>query len=335
MFILIVGSLSSGRTEIVKYLTQFHQFQALEINADSDSQIQKFTFPNATSLINHVTLNWKFNFVLKSTLSSTEIDELRKRPFVLVVGIDGPVKMRFQRFCSKRKTNETLENMQEFIDVSDKHLYGFSGEISNSEIGGMVQFGYNTKTINDVIRSSDLMITNSFNNVEELYKHLDSVSLINVERTRPSWDLYFMKIAELASHRSNCMKRRVGCILVQNRQIIATGYNGTPKRITNCNEGGCKRCNEGASIGQSLDLCLCLHAEENALLEVGSSRISSVYCTLYCNTCPCIGCAKKIVQTGVREVVYSKSYGMDSHTSKLFEEAGIIMRQYNNPLLYY
>ena len=132
------------------------------------------------------------------------------------------------------------------------------------------------------------------------------------------------------------MKRRVGAILVRNKRILATGYiyiytqsptllidplssyNGTPLGLTNCNEGGCTRCNgldERAS-------CLCLHAEENALLEIGRERVEGA--TLYCNTsapkvstlhaaeiyrrCPCLTCTVKIVQTGVKEVVYNLSY---------------------------
>jgi len=88
------------------------------------------------------------------------------------------------------------------------------------------------------------------------------------------------------------MKRKVGCILTKNHYIISTGYNGTPRNIANCYEGGCQRCNSNASMGTQLDLCLCLHAEENALLEAGRDKANGA--TLYCNTCPCIGCTTKI-----------------------------------------
>jgi dCMP deaminase len=126
------------------------------------------------------------------------------------------------------------------------------------------------------------------------------------------------------------MKRRVGCILVKGRRIIATGYNGTPKGLKNCNEGGCGRCNSNAPCGSNLDICLCLHAEENALLEAGRERVENgSQVTLYCNTCPCLGCAKKIVQVGVNEVVYSKAYGMDILTETIFQEAGIKLRQFS------
>jgi len=98
---------------------------------------------------------------------------------------------------------------------------------------------------------------------------------------------YFMLLAELASLRANCMKRRVGCVLVVDSRVVSTGYNGTPRGLRNCADGGCARCNGRVSCGVALDECLCLHAEENALLEAGRERASSgpLGGVLYCNTC--------------------------------------------------
>ena len=110
-----------------------------------------------------------------------------------------------------------------------------------------------------------------------------------------------MQLASLAAQRSNCMKRRVGCVLIQEKRVISTGYNGTPRHLKNCNEGGCEcnpndekeeiivlraagaRCNAGHAAGVSLSTCLCIHAEENALLEAGRERIRGGS-ILYCNT---------------------------------------------------
>jgi len=126
------------------------------------------------------------------------------------------------------------------------------------------------------------------------------------------------------------MKRRVGAILVRNKRILATGYNGTPRNMTNCNEGGCARCNGQGNLASG-DGCLCLHAEENALLEAGRDRVGEE-AVIYCNTCPCLRCSIKIVQTGVREVVYSLSYKMDDATARVFQEAGVKLRQYSTNL---
>ncbi|GAA5873132.1 hypothetical protein JCM16303_006952 [Sporobolomyces ruberrimus] len=176
------------------------------------------------------------------------------------------------------------------------------------------------------------------------------------EHLRPTWDTYFMALASLASLRSNCMKRRVGAVLVRDKRVVSTGYNGTPRGVTNCNEGGCGRCNSNEDgwgehgekeeeetleevesngkklnrVGQGLDVCVCLHAEENALLEAGRERVSggrAEAAVLYCNTCPCLTCTVKIVQCGVKEVVYSLSYSMDDASRQVMESAGVILRQ--------
>lgn len=126
------------------------------------------------------------------------------------------------------------------------------------------------------------------------------------------------------------MKRRVGCVIVRENRVIATGYNGTPRHLTNCNEGGCSRCNKGQGSGALLATCLCLHAEENALLEAGRDRIRGES-VLYCNTCPCLTCSIKIVQSGIKEVVYAQSYSMDLQSHKVMSEANIILRQFQPP----
>ncbi|TKA58414.1 hypothetical protein B0A53_00153 [Rhodotorula sp. CCFEE 5036] len=175
---------------------------------------------------------------------------------------------------------------------------------------------------------------------------LSSFSLpILSELLRPSWDTYFMLLASLASLRSNCMKRRVGAVLVREKRVVSTGYNGTPRGgdvfSNGDNGGGGERRPAAANgarnlsrIGEALDECLCLHAEENALLEAGRQRVSgggTEGAVLYCNTCPCLRCTVKIVQCGVKEVIYSLSYSMDAASRRVMEEAGVVLRQIPQP----
>lgn len=220
--------------------------------------------------------------------------------------------------------NEKITSLEEFLIHDDRNKYNISSEDKEEII-------HQTPLYNIMV-SSDLVITNIYKEKCGLYQALDRRDLTNKERLRPTWDTYFMQLSDLAAKRSNCMKRRVGCILTKDCRVIATGYNGTPRGLRNCNEGGCERCNGGAPCGTGLDRCLCMHAEENALLEAG--RGSVVYdngVVLYCNTCPCLGCAIKIIQQGVKEVVYSRSYGMDQMTAKVFKEAGVKLRQHSPP----
>lgn len=186
-----------------------------------------------------------------------------------------------------------------------------------------------TGTVHLVARSH-VQILNAHPTVPEYYKFLATLDLPSPIRLRPTWDAYFMTLASLASRRSNCMKRRVGCVLVHNARIISTGYNGTPRNLTNCNEGGCARCNSASSGGSALSTCLCLHAEENALLEAGRERIRDGS-VLYCDTCPCLTCSVKIAQVGVKEVVYSQGYNMDEASQRVFKEAGVALRKFIPP----
>lgn len=140
-------------------------------------------------------------------------------------------------------------------------------------------------SLHSIMATADVCITNTSINTCAFREQLLKLDLTNPERLRPSWDTYFMHLSDLAARRSNCMKRRVGCILVKDSRIVATGYNGTPRGLRNCNEGGCARCNGNAPCGMGLDRCLCMHAEENALLEAGRSRVDFGHgVVLYCNT---------------------------------------------------
>lgn len=140
---------------------------------------------------------------------------------------------------------------------------------------------------------------------------------------RPTWDDYFFSIAELTKDRSNCIKRKVGCIIVKNNRIISLGYNGTPSGVKNCYDGGCNRCNNTSiNSGEKLDECLCLHAEENALLFVSKADLqdSNLYVTLI----PCISCVKKIIQCGIKNVFYNESYNeLDDYNIKTMNDNNI------------
>ena len=115
-----------------------------------------------------------------------------------------------------------------------------------------------------------------------------------------------MRLAELAASRSNCMKKGNGAIVAKGNRVVSTGYNGTPAGLPNCSEGGCKRCNENVSQGIDLDKCMCLHAEESAVMEAG--RKECIGATIYTTSFPCSLCAKMIIQGGIKRIVYCYDY---------------------------
>ncbi|MEA2012805.1 MAG: cytidine/deoxycytidylate deaminase family protein [Verrucomicrobiota bacterium] len=145
---------------------------------------------------------------------------------------------------------------------------------------------------------------------------------------RPSWDEYFMKIVEVVALRSNCCRRHVAAIIVKNHRIIATGYNGTPKGIKNCFDGGCERCNSEIPSGEGLEQCICCHAEENAIVQSAYHGISVKDSVMYCTYSPCSTCARMIINAGILEVVYKEEYTIHERTMRLFDEAGISIRKF-------
>lgn len=123
---------------------------------------------------------------------------------------------------------------------------------------------------------------------------------------RPEPDAYFMRIALAVRSRANCTGRRVGAVIVRDGRILSTGYNGTPSKMRNCEEGGCRRCAhpEAYASGEGYDVCICVHAEQNALLAAARFGVAVAGCTMYTTLQPCFGCLKELLQADVREVCY-------------------------------
>lgn len=131
-----------------------------------------------------------------------------------------------------------------------------------------------------------------------------------------------MSLAHLAATRSTCLRRRVGAVIVKDRMVLSTGYNDTPRGIRNCGEGGCERCRSDAASGTSLDTCLCLHAEQNAVIQAAYHGVAIAGAALYCTHQPCLTCAKIIVNSGILRIVYDGPYP-DPVAERLLREASV------------
>lgn len=125
---------------------------------------------------------------------------------------------------------------------------------------------------------------------------------------RPDWDSYFMEIAEVVSKRSTCLRRKVGAVLVKDRQILATGYNGTPKGLPHCEQVGCLREKLHVPSGQNHELCRGIHAEQNAVIQAAVNGVSTLGATLYCTHQPCVVCSKILINAGIKRIVYANPY---------------------------
>jgi len=173
---------------------------------------------------------------------------------------------------------------------------------------------------------ADFTIAND-GSLEDLHAKIQSLLERSYFFERPSWDEYFMSIARVVGSRSNCVKRKVAAVITKDRRIISTGYNGTPRGVPNCNEGGCPRCNAFAEGGTRLDECLCSHGEENAITQAAYHGVTVRGGTLYSTFSPCLTCTKMIINAGIAEVVYNADYPLGNVALDLLREAGVKLRQ--------
>jgi dCMP deaminase len=139
---------------------------------------------------------------------------------------------------------------------------------------------------------------------------------------RPDWNHYFMQIATVVATRSTCMRRQVGALLVLNKRILSTGYNGAPSGLSHCLEVGCLREQLKVPSGERHELCRGLHAEQNAIIQAAVHGVAIKDSVLYCTHYPCALCAKMLVNAGVKSLVLSENYP-DALAKELFTEAGI------------
>jgi dCMP deaminase len=147
---------------------------------------------------------------------------------------------------------------------------------------------------------------------------------------RKSWDRYFMDIARLVSERSTCRRRQVGAVLVRDKRLLCTGYNGAPAGIAHCDEAGCLRESLGIPSGERIEICRGIHAEQNALVQAATFGINVSGAVLFCTHEPCITCGKMLVNAGIREFVVAEPYP-DEFGRRLLTEAGVVVRPVDGP----
>jgi dCMP deaminase len=144
---------------------------------------------------------------------------------------------------------------------------------------------------------------------------------------RPSYDEYFMEMAHVVSKRSTCLRRNVGALLVKDKHILCTGYNGAPKGLSHCLEVGCLREQQNIPSGERHELCRGLHAEQNAIIQAALFGVSVKGSVLYCTNTPCVVCVKMLINAGVEEIIYSGEYP-DDLARKILQESNIKIRKF-------
>lgn len=297
MLVGVAGPPLAGKTTVVELLVRDHGFQSVDSpRAFFDARASERDKDDAQlACAGHsVSECWRreVNIVIDNVSAyDSQCNALFKRPYFLLVYVSASLQSRYRRALEIGR----VTTCEEFLELEDSARESSSEppntELTNSESKQACLPQRSPWSASALDRASRLRIWNDFAGIEQLQQCLRETDILNPQRLRPHWDAYFMGLANLASERTNCMKRGVGCVIVRDRRLVATGYNGTPSQVRNCFDGGCPRCNERASAqGSSLDLCLCLHAEENAIIEAGRDRCSGA--TLYSTLFPCLLCSK-------------------------------------------
>jgi len=147
---------------------------------------------------------------------------------------------------------------------------------------------------------------------------------------RPTWDEYFMEIARQVATRSTCLRRHVGAIIVRDKRILSTGYNGPPKGLRHCDEVGCLREQLGIPSGQRQEICRGLHAEQNAIIQAALHGVSVEGGTVYVTHQPCITCAKMIINSGIVRAVSASTYP-DELSRGMLDEANVALEVWETP----
>ncbi len=251
------------------------------------------------------------NYVIDSVRHPSEVQVLRRRRDFYLACVQAPVEIRFERLKGRGRENDPTD-LRKFRELEEREAQSTTSS---------------DQQLDHAISLADVVVENA-GPLEILHAKVREVVLqLSRKETRPGWDDYFMGIAKVVALRSNCIKRKVAAVIVKDKRIISTGYNGTPRGIQNCSEGGCPRCNAIGVSGKDLEECLCSHAEENSIVQSAYHGVNINGATIYTTFSPCLNCTKMIINAGLREVVFNVHYPLGETSFKLLQSAGILIRQ--------
>ena len=244
-----------------------------------------------------------------------EIIELRKIKNFFLVSVDALARVRFKRMFERDRESDP-KTWGDFLKIDARDQGEGEAETGQGVRKCMIQADFtliNNGTLEEVQKK-----------VQDLYKQILS------KIPRPNWDEYFMKAAALVAERSTCLRHHIGAIIVKDKRIITTGYNGAAKGMKDCIELGCLRDELGIPSGTRHEICRAIHAEQNAIIQGTFHGISIKGGSLYCTHTPCMICAKMIVNAGIKEVINYQDYP-DKDARTFLEEGGINLKKINKP----
>ena len=333
MVIGLTGANGSGKTTVAEHL-QAAGFAYLSLSDEIRAELERAGLPptrenliargnelrrsfgrDVLAVRTRARISPERNAVIDSIRHPDEVRALRALPDFHLLHLEAPLELRYQR-ARERGDARAPASFEQFVNLERLETAGFDPEAQN---------------LPAVAALADAVLGNDGDRAQ-LRQRVDEVVQGWLRQAaqadpRPGWDEYFLHIARIVALRSNCLKRKVAAIIVRDRRIISTGYNGTPRGTANCNQGGCPRCSSLAPSGTRLDECLCSHGEENAIVQAAYHGIAIKGSTLYTTLSPCLQCSKMILNAGIHEVVFNAQYPLTETAARLLGEGGIKLRQ--------
>jgi dCMP deaminase len=334
MIIGLTGTLNSGKGSIAGFFKEigFVKFslsdELRELARESKIELTRENLQNLgnkmrrefgagflAEIVKNKILSQKHNnAVIEGIRNPGEVEILRTLNNFFLVSVDAPADIRFKRMKARNRENDP-KTWEDFLKVDARDL-GEADERGQQTRKCMALADFTL--INDSTPELlNIKISNLYNKM-----------LLKIPR--PKWDEYFMKMAALVSERSTCLRHHVGAIVVKDKRVLTTGYNGAARGMKDCTELGCLRNELGIASGTRHEICRAIHAEQNAIIQAGIHGINISGSALYCTHTPCIICAKIIVQSGIKEIISYQDYA-DEDARKFLESAGVILRKIPRP----
>ena len=248
------------------------------------------------------------NFVISSIRNPEEIKSLRQEPNFVLVLVDAEPKIRFERLKARAREGD-VQTFEEFVE---KETLEQNADPTKQQL-------------HKVVKEAKIILNNN-GTVEESYKKIDRMLYDlrkKYQQPRPSWDEYFINITKEVAKRATCLRGKIGVVIVKDKQIIATGYNGSPRGLPHCTEVGCKIYRTIDESGKEEERCLrTVHGELNAIAQAALRGVSTEGATLYGTYKPCSVCMKLLINAGIKKVICEKNYH-DSFTDEIAAAAGV------------
>lgn len=334
MIIGITGTLGAGKGTIVQYLTQKKGFEHFSVRgyleeslgegANRDSLVQKANELRAQHGPGYIAeqlllraIDSNKNAIIESLRTVGEINSLRKIGNFYLFGIDADIDKRYKRIVERGSGTDRI-SFEEFKANEEREMH--SDDPNKQNLAACIELAnfkfYNNGTIDDLFLDTEKIL-------KEIKKPEDPAF-------RPSLDEYFMKLAVAASERSTCLRHHVGAILVRDKRVISTGYNGAVRGVKNCLELGCLRDELKIPSGTRHEICRAAHAEQNAIVQAAFNGIKTEGSTIYCTHTPCTICTKIMVNAGIKEIVNYIDYP-DEYSKEVLKEAKVKLRKILRP----